>query len=90
MYLCAPKQLNSSIFSPDVDCGGTDLGPILNGQFETSGTTLGAIVTYSCDTGYTLAGNNGNSQRICQSNSTWSGTRPQCLGNAYSGWVNGV
>lgn len=75
--MCTP---NSLLLSPAVDCGTTGLA-IEHGEFTSRQSTLHASVTYTCDIGYTLVG---NVERVCQSDGTWSGTRPECLGNAYS------
>ena len=58
-----------------VDCG--NLSDPANGQVNTSGTTFGQTVTYSCNTGYSLAG---NSTRTCQATGNWSGSAPTCQG----------
>ena len=57
----------------DTDC--PDLYDPLNGQVTVSGFTLDAVANYSCDEGYIL---NGDAQRICLGNRTWSGTEPTC------------
>lgn len=46
-----------------------------NGQVITSGTAVGSVATYSCNTGYTLIG---SSTQTCQSNAQWSGDAPSC------------
>ena len=66
------------ICSAVVDCG--LLPNITNGMviYNTQGqdqTLLGATVTYSCNTGYTLSE---NSMRTCQADGTWSGNNPTC------------
>ena len=40
-------------------------------------TLLGATVTYTCNTGYTL---NGNNMRTCLTGGAWSGSDPTCDG----------
>ncbi|CAH1263510.1 CSMD3 [Branchiostoma lanceolatum] len=41
-----------------------------------AGTTVyGGVITYTCDSGYTLSG---VSTQICQTNQQWSGTPPTC------------
>ena len=58
-----------------VDCG--NLTNPTNGQVNhTAGTTFGQTATYSCDTGYTLEGDN---SRICQADGMWSGSEPTCI-----------
>jgi len=44
----------------------------LQGQDQ---TLMGATVTYTCNTGYTL---NGSSMRTCQADGTWTGSDPTC------------
>ena len=36
---------------------------------------MGATATYTCNTGYTL---NGNNTRTCQASGTWTGSDPTC------------
>ena len=50
---------------------------ITNGVVTHPTTTLGAVATYSCDTGFQLTG---NSNRTCQADSTWTATDPTCEG----------
>ena len=38
---------------------------------------MGATVNYTCNTGYTL---NGNNTRTCQASGAWSGSDPTCDG----------
>ena len=59
--------------SAAIDCG--DPGTPTNGQRTLSSTTSNAMVTYTCDAGYTLQGSN---SRTCQSSGQWSGSVPQC------------
>jgi len=56
-----------------VDCG--DLDSPANGDVSYTTTTEGSVADYSCDEGYDLVG---VTQRICQSNNTWSGDVPTC------------
>ena len=64
------------MFSTAVDCGTLTNPP--NGQVShTSGTTYGRRATYSCNTGYYLAG---SSTRTCQATGVWSGSMPICQG----------
>lgn len=40
------------------------------------GNVTDSVCTYSCSYGYYLEG---NSERVCQPDHTWSGTDPECL-----------
>ncbi|KAI8510762.1 hypothetical protein Bbelb_116780 [Branchiostoma belcheri] len=40
-------------------------------------SSYGDVVTYHCDPGYEISG---DKQRTCQSDQTWSGTQPTCVG----------
>lgn len=58
------------------DCGG--LSAPANGSVDlTNGTIFGSKVTYACNTadGYILVG---NGERVCQANTSWSGSQPTC------------
>ncbi|XP_060571634.1 sushi, von Willebrand factor type A, EGF and pentraxin domain-containing protein 1-like [Ruditapes philippinarum] len=59
-----------------VTCG--QPSSISNGSFSTSDKsyTYNARVTYKCNSGYGLKGNN---QRTCTTNGYWSGSSPTCL-----------
>ena len=57
-----------------VDCGHP--GVPANGDVVFDDTLEGTVASYSCKGGYTI---NGNDQRVCQSNATWSGTIPTCI-----------
>ena len=47
-----------------------------NGRVNTStGTSVGDVARYSCDTGYTR---NGLAERTCQTNGQWNGSVPTC------------
>ena len=50
-------------------------GAPANGQQIGSGTTVGSIVTYTCNPGYTLQRDN---NRTCMANGHWSGRAPIC------------
>ena len=56
-----------------VDCGLPGDPP--HGSVSLTSTTLGSVATYSCATGYTLAG---TSKRICQADGAWGATAPTC------------
>jgi CUB/sushi domain-containing protein len=60
-------------------CTGVDCGSLLsptNGQIIISSTTFGSTASYSCSSGYNLAG---ATVRICQASGQWSGTAPVCV-----------
>ena len=40
---------------------------------------VGTVATHRCNPGFAL--NSGNEQRTCQSNSSWNGSQPTCVGN---------
>ena len=63
-----------------VDCG--PLRQPKNGIVNTiPDTYLNSTATYSCNPGYNLTG---NTQRVCQSNGSWSSSAPYCAGeNGY-------
>ena len=64
------------IFLTAVDCRAL-INPA-NGQvIHTAGTTYGQTATYSCNTGYNLAG---NSTRTCLATGRWSSSVPTCQG----------
>ena len=46
-----------------------------NGRVTISSTSVGGTATYSCNSGYILAG---SSRRTCQSGGTWSRSAPSC------------
>ena len=48
-----------------------------NGQVNYTNGTVGHTATYSCFTGYSLAG---GSDRTCQATGAWSGKEPNCQG----------
>ena len=58
------------------DCGA--LSNPANGYVShTTGTILGQIATYGCNTGYNLVGDR---TRTCQATGVWSGSAPTCQG----------
>ena len=71
---CVEFDNTASFISPVVNCG--DPGSPSNGQRTGSSTTYNSVVTYTCNTGYTLT--QGSNRRTCQSNGQWSGTAPRC------------
>ena len=56
------------------DCG--MLQPPVDGSVATPMTDLGAVATYSCDTGHDLVG---SPARSCLADGSWSGTAPVCV-----------
>ena len=68
----------SMLFSYTVVC--KSFHNLTNGMISYSDPTLGegCVATHSCDTGYFL---NGDMNRFCQSNGTWSGSAPACEGS---------
>ena len=58
-----------------VDCG--NLNDPSNGQVTLTGTTVGSLATYQCNSGFSLVG---NMERTCQDDGSWSGTDPICDG----------
>ena len=72
-----PRQkLHLAYFNAVVQC--PPLISPTNGGLLISGTGGGVYqetVTYACETGFNLVG---MSERVCQSNGTWSGSAPTC------------
>ena len=68
---CSSVVMNCT-FLPDLNNGMVIYNP--QGQDQ---TLVGATVNYTCNTGYTLSGNN---MRTCQASGAWSGTAPTCNG----------
>ena len=58
-----------------LDCG--DPGYSANGTRNLTDTTEGSLVTYTCDLGYRIIGNN---SRECKRDRMWSGRSPVCQG----------
>ncbi|KAK3090083.1 hypothetical protein FSP39_009008 [Pinctada imbricata] len=52
-----------------------DPGDIAHGTKSSTGLLFNSVVTYQCDTGYTLRG---DARLTCNSNSEWSGNVPSC------------
>ena len=49
----------------------------------TNRTLFNSTAEYQCDSGYEFI--NGSSERVCQSNGTWSGAAPVCAGIRLNG-----
>ena len=62
-----------------IDCG--PLGDPPNGEVSVSSKTVNSTATYSCNTGYTLTGND---MRTCLETGLWSGSEPMCTGKMYA------
>ncbi|XP_063003497.1 sushi domain-containing protein 2 isoform X2 [Elgaria multicarinata webbii] len=73
------RHLKESL-RPVVSCGW--LAPPANGRKDGTNYLAGSIIHFRCDPGYTLAG---PAARVCQGNSTWSGSPTGCVPNAGTG-----
>ncbi|KAJ8384933.1 hypothetical protein AAFF_G00197410 [Aldrovandia affinis] len=69
---------------PVVSCGW--LGPPNNGRKQGSRYLQGAVVSFSCNTGYVLAG---AEERTCQADGQWSGSPAHCVSDNTLGIVLG-
>ena len=56
-----------------MDCG--NLTNPQNGKITLTTTTFMSTANYSCNSGYTLSG---NETRTCEASGTWSDTAPTC------------
>lgn len=64
-----------------VSCGNRPAGGVNNGAPTATGSTFGAVATYTCVDGYTLNGATGGPTqytRTCGSTGTWSGAAQNC------------
>ena len=68
------KQSCNCVLLAAVSCGPAPKAPA-NGRQINSGTTFGSTVTYTCNTGHSLQGDNGHT---CMANGEWSGRTPTC------------
>ncbi len=59
-----------------VTCGGATAPT--NGNVSAASVSYPAVITYSCVSGYSLAGNGGSATRTCQADTTFSGSAPTC------------
>ena len=72
------KQRCTCTLPAAVSCGPAPKAPA-NGQQSVSGITFGSTVTYTCNLGYTLQGDNeGDNGHTCLANGQWSGRTPTC------------
>ena len=62
-------------FASEIDCG--PLGDPANGEVSLSSIMINSVATYSCNTGYTLTGDD---MRTCLETGLWSGSEPICTG----------
>ena len=62
-------------FASEIDCG--PLGDPANGAVSLSSIMINSVATYSCNTGYTLTGDD---MRTCLETGVWSGSEPMCTG----------
>jgi hypothetical protein len=58
-----------------VNCGTPS--SISDGSLSVTSTNYGGRATYTCNTYYNMTG--GTGERICQHDTTWSGTLPSCI-----------
>ena len=63
----------------EIDCG-VLINPA-NGEVVAFVTTFNSTATYSCNTGYTLTGDD---MRTCLETGLWSGSEPMCTGKYIS------
>ena len=66
---------SNTVMFPVIDCG--PLGDPANGEVSVSSTTFSSVATYSCNTGYTLTGDD---MRMCLGTGLWSDSEPTCGG----------
>lgn len=64
------------LFTIAVDC--EQLEHPVDGQVIATATTFGSVASYMCREGHVLV--NGSTNRTCQADARWSGTRPTCIG----------
>ncbi|XP_052796583.1 sushi, von Willebrand factor type A, EGF and pentraxin domain-containing protein 1-like isoform X2 [Mya arenaria] len=72
-------QVNGSWSSVHQFCMIRDCGPLIspqNGHVLVVNTTFGEIVTYTCEFGHALIGNN---TRVCLGSGHWSDSEPTCV-----------
>lgn len=73
-------DLPFSLVLPAVFCG--DPGVPARGRREDRGFSYRSSVSFSCQPPLVLVG---SPRRFCQSDGTWSGTQPSCIGERWAG-----
>lgn len=68
----------ASFFSV-INCG--DPGVVSNGRRSGNSFTYNNVITYTCNNGYRISG---SETRTCQTDGSWNGIQPQCLGISIS------
>ena len=77
IYVCRQTSNHKFIYASTVDtCG--DPGTPTDGSTDVTSTTVGSVVTHSCNSGFVLVG---AKERECLPNGTWSEPLPFCTGN---------
>ena len=71
-----------TLYTALADCGTPEIPT--NGMVKFNSTILGSITNYKCNEGCTL---DGTVQRVCEHNSQWSGSIPQCHGKLYNDYI---
>ena len=71
---CSYKKSCTCTLPAGTSCSPAPDAPA-NGQRSGSGTTFESTVTYTCNPGYTLQGDN---RRTCMASGEWSGKTPTC------------
>ena len=81
---------NSVSIYAAVNCSDAPAAPV-NGRRNVSGTTVGSIVTYTCNHGYSPSAQGPNRiTRICMANGSWNGTAPECYRKLPCNYNNAV
>ena len=78
-FLCLATKNTCFVFilylTSDIDCGPLD--DPAKGEVSLSSTIFTSVANYSCNTGYTLTGDD---MRMCFETGLWSGSEPTCTG----------
>ena len=73
IYICYKMSFHA-------DCGDAPPAPA-NGTRSGSSTTVGSIVTYTCNHGFSPSAQGHYGTTIaCMANGSWNGSAPQCFG----------